>query len=200
MRLPALTTSTVLLGLSAFAGLAALGVAAVASAAGQAVALVAALTLPALWVDRPLLRGHAVVPLVVGLVCVLVVSGNGSVMSAAGAGVLVLLHVVLADLATDATGATRGAVGLALGEMRTGLVAGLVAAVAAAGLVALGLAGTALLPDDLGRSVRVLSPWLLLLAALLALGLASRRRAWQLSEDRRGLSGVTRRYLDRLSG
>lgn len=185
-----------LLPAAAATGWSALAVAAATSVAPPALTLVAALCVPLLW----LRRGWPArwVPLVVGLACVVLVAGSRSVVAAAGVGTLVLLHVVLADLAGDAVDSSAAAVRHALFDVLPGLLAGAAAAVFVALLLMVtASAGTG--GSAMGAGLWLLSPFLLLVAALLALGIATRRPSWWLVEDRRGLSALTRRYLDRVA-
>jgi hypothetical protein len=164
-------------------------VAAQPASAGRAsvTALAAALAVPLLWAPQRVL--YALVPLLVGLVCVLLAATGTSTAAAATAGVLLLVHVLLADLAADAVGASPGAVRAALGEVVPALVTGAVAVVPVALAVALstGVAG------PVGAVLRAAAPF------LLALGLASRRPLWEWVPQRSGVSALTRRYLDRLA-
>jgi hypothetical protein len=159
----------------------------------SAVVVVAALAVPLLW--APLRVLHSAVPLLVGLVCVVLAAGGSSPAAAGLTGVLLLAHVLLADLAADAVGASAPAVRAALAELAPALLVGAVTAL----LLVAGVAVAGDLPGRVGTALRMLAPFLLLVAALLALGLASRRPSWEWVPQRSGLSALTRRYLDRLA-
>lgn len=158
-----------------------------------AVAALAALAVPLLWTAHRVLRGA--VPLAVGLVCVLLGAVGTSPFAAAAAGVLLLAHVLLADLATDAVGASARSVRAALAELAPAVAVGAMAAVVLAAVVGL----LPDLPQRVGTALRTLAPAVLLVAALLALGLSSRRPSWDWVPQRAGLSALTQRYLDRLA-
>lgn len=178
---------------AALVGWAALALGMTASSVPGEVALVAALSVGLL--ARPGTRAARAVPLVVGLASVALVSGGVPVALAAAVGALVVVHVVLADLAADAVDASPRAVAAALRACAPAL------AVAAAAATALA-AGSMLLPGPASVAaaapalVLALAP-LLLVAGLLALGLATRRPTWAWLPQRAGLAGLTRRYLDR---
>ncbi|MDQ3273682.1 MAG: hypothetical protein M3Q39_01295, partial [Actinomycetota bacterium] len=126
-------------------------------------------------------------------VIALLASGSGSPGAAVVApvcGVALLLAVVLLDLADYAAGASSAAVRQALGRLVPGLATG-----AAAG-VAVASAGRLAAAQPVG-TMAVLAPWLLLVAALAALGLHTRRGFWSLSVPSRRLSPTTKRYLER---
>jgi len=186
-----MTAATRLQTVAAIAAWLALGLGAAASALAPWVAVAAALLTALLW--TPWSRVARCVPLLVGLTCIGQALSGVSVVYASAMGVLVLLHVVLADLAADATGASASAVGRALRALAPAVAAGAAAAV----VLLLGLTATTALPDVWNAALRLAAPLVLLTAALLALGLASRRAAWSYLPQRGALSAVTRRYLSR---
>jgi hypothetical protein len=154
---------------------------------------VGALAVPLLWAPHRALP--AIVPLLVGLLCVVLGATGTSPFAAAAVGVLLLVHVLLADLAADAVGSSARAVRAALAELAPAVAVGTVAAVVLAVVV-----GTLpVLPAPVGTALRTAAPFLVLAAAVLALGLASRRPSWDWVPQRAGLSALTRRYVDRLA-
>lgn len=159
-------------------------------------ALAAAGCVGALWASRRMLRRPA--PFVVALVFVLFVVDSRATYLAVGLGVLLLVHVVLADLLDHTSGARPEPVRAALGALTPALILG----GAAGPAVALGAAVTEPILGGLGDSwatgLRLAAPFLLLVGVLLALGLATRRPGWGLGDDR-GVSALTRRYLDRVA-
>src|SRR5262249_14510309 len=135
-----------------------------------------------LW--TPWTRVSRWVPLLVGLTCIAQTASGAPIAPASAMGVLVLLHVVLADLAADAVGASASAVGRAGRDRAPGLAAGAAAAVA----LALGITLATALPEPWLAVLRPAAPVLLLVAGLLALGIASRRPQWGRPPQRGGLS------------
>ena len=159
------------------------------SAAPPAIAVVAAGSTLGVW--HRLGRQLSILP---ALACVLMVVAGTSVPTAGAAGVLVLVHIVLVDLADDAHGSAGPAVALAVRRLAPGAVAGVVATAA----VATGaLIGGAVPDGPLSVPLLLAAPLLLLSAFLVTLGMATRRPFWgQLARPTR-MSAVTRRYLAR---
>ena len=186
-----MTAATRLQTVAAIAAWLALGIGAATSSLAPWVALPAAVLTALLW--TPWTRVSRWVPLLVGLTCVAQTASGASMAPASAMGVLVLLHVVLADLAADAVGASAGAVGRAVRDLAPGVASGAAAAVA----LAVGITMATALPDPWLAVLRPAAPFLLLVAGLLALGIASRRAEWGRLPQRGALSPLTRRYLSR---
>lgn len=170
----------------------ALGIGAATSPLAQWVAVPSAVLTALLW--TPWTRVSRWVPLLVGLTCIAQTASGTSIAPASAMGVLVLVHVVLADLAADAVGASGLAVGRAMRDLAPGVTAGAAAAV----VLGLGVTLATAPPDPWLAVLRPAAPVLLLVAGLLALGISSRRPEWGRVPQRGGLSPVTRRYLSRV--
>ncbi len=159
------------------------------SAAPSAIGVAAAGSTLGVWhrLGRPL----SILP---ALACVVMVVAGTSVTAAGAAGVLVLVHIVLVDLADDAHGSTGPEVAVAVRRLVPGAVAGVVATVAVAAGAVIGGA----VPDGpLSVPLLLAAPLLLLSAFLLTLGLATRRAFWGRTASPAKISAVTRRYLAR---
>jgi hypothetical protein len=168
----------------------ALTVAVVASGTGVVVALLAGLLALAVW-HRLGRWASTVAP----VACVVLLVGSTSLAAAALAGLLVLVHVVLVDLAADAHGERSSAVTEALSRLLPGFVwsAGALCVVLLAATF-----GRRVPTDWLVVGLLLSAPLLLLTAVLIALGLPTRRRFWRfLAVKPSRLSAVTRRYLAR---
>lgn len=189
-----MTAAARLQTVAAIAAWLALGIGAATSALAPWVAVAAAVLTALLW--TPWTRASRWVPLLVGLTCIAQALSGVSVVPAAVMGVLVLSHVALADLATDATDAT-GASARAVGRAVRQLVPGVAAGAAAAAVLTLALTVATELPSPWGAALRPAAPLLLLAAAILALGMTSRRAGWSYLPQRGALSAVTRRYVTR---
>lgn len=179
----------VLLAAATLLGWLSLTLAASVSTLPPEVAALAALLSLVAWVPGWSAAGVVVVVTVIALLA----SGSGSpgaTVVAPVCGVALLLAVVLLDLADYAAGASSAAVRQALGRLVPGLATG-----AAAG-VAVASAGQLAAAQPVG-TMAVLAPWLLLVAALAALGLHTRRGFWSLLVPSRRLSPTTKRYLER---
>jgi hypothetical protein len=178
-----------LLAVATACGWLALAIAAASSGGGSSVAVLAGLLALLIW-HR--LGRWASTAAPVG--CIVLMVSSTSMLAAALAGLLVLAHLVLADLAADAHGARMAAVSEALARLLPG------SALTAGALAVVLLAATLgrLLPTGWPVVGLLLSaPLLLLSAVLVALGLPTRRRFWRFLVQPSHLSAVTKRYLNR---
>lgn len=124
--------------------------------------------------------------------CLVLHLTGASVPLAAVCGLLVLVHVTMVDLAADSHGAAGREVGAALVRLAPGLLLGAAAVPVIVGSVWWG-SRLASMP------LAVTAPMALLVALLLALGMATRRPFWSRLRPGKALSALTKRYLARSS-